>query len=111
MKDNLSNNFQVIKHEKLNRPDKPCDPDHDYNLGHCVEKSIMRRIGCQLPWRRVNIEGLPICDNSTMLYKYDYFYWKAVDYGKDNLMKITQCLMPCSFMEYKVPYFYLVSDM
>ena len=108
---NADNNFQVIKHEKLNRPDNPCEPDPDYNLGHCVEKSIMRKIGCQLPWRRVNIDGMPICDNSTMLNNYDYSYWWAVDWGIDNLIKLTKCLMPCSFMEYKVQYFYIISDM
>ena len=69
----------------------------------------MRKIGCQLPWRRVNIEGLPICDNATMLNHYDYSYSWAVDSGRDMLMKLTKCLMPCSFMEYKVPYFQLLS--
>ena len=93
----------------MNRPDNPCNPDPDYNLGHCVDKYVMRRIGCQPPWRRVNIEGLPICDNGTMLYKYDYSYWWAVDSGRDMLRKLTKCLMPCSFMEYKVSYFQLLS--
>ena len=106
----MSKNVQVIRHEKLNRPDNPCDPDPDYNFGHCVDKSIMRKIGCQPPWRRVNIDGLPICDNSTMLHKYDYSYWWAVDLGIDKLKEVTKCLIPCFFTEYKVPYFQLLSE-
>ena len=101
----IHNDIQVIRHQKINRADNPCEISPDYNFGHCVEESIMRMIGCQLPWRRVNIDDLPICDNATMLARYDYFYWSAVDYGKNHLLKLTKCLMPCSFLEFKVLYF------
>ena len=94
----------------MNRPYSPCEPDTDYKFGHCVEKSVMRKIGCQPPWRRVNVEGLPLCDNATMLAKYTMQYFKAVEYGKGVLMKRTNCLMPCTFMEYKVRYFPFPSD-
>ena len=94
--------FQVIRHEKLNRPYSPCEPSPDYNLGHCVEKSVMRKIGCQPQWRRVNISGLPICDNGTMLDKFAHKYKNAVEYGKNAIKKRTNCLVPCTFMEYKV---------
>ena len=88
----------------MNRPDNPCESSLAYNLGHCVEKSVMRKIGCQPPWRRVSVEGLPLCDNSKMLHKYGHEYFYAVDYGRHNLLKKTNCMLPCSFTEYKVIY-------
>ena len=48
------------------------------------------------------MEGLPLCDNRTMLLKYGENYIHAVNYGKNALLERTKCMMPCSFMEYKV---------
>ena len=62
----------------------------------------MRKTGCQPPWRSVSVEGLPLCDNRTMLLKYGENYIHAVNYGKNALLERTKCMMPCSFMEYKV---------
>ena len=62
----------------------------------------MRKTGCQPPWRSVSVEGLPLCDNRTMLLKYGDNYIYAVNYGKNALLERTKCMMPCSFMEYKV---------
>ena len=58
--------------------------------------------GCQTPWSRVNVEGLPLCDNRTMLYKYSVQYWEFGKLEREDLIKLTNCLMPCSYMEYKV---------
>ena len=57
---------------------------------------------CQPKWSRVNIEDLPLCDNKTMLVKYSAEYWKLGSLERDDLINLTKCLMPCSYMEYKV---------
>ena len=62
----------------------------------------MLKAGCQTPWSRVNVEGVPVCDNSSLLEKYSNTYWKAVDMDRYKLLEYTKCLMPCTFMEYKV---------
>ena len=41
-------------------------------------------------------------DNATMLYKYTKQYWRVVEYGKGRLKHRSNCLTPCTFMEYKV---------
>ena len=98
--------LQATRHEKLNLPDSPCNASSDYDLGHCVEKSVYRRIGCQLPWGwgRVQVDGLPLCDNMTMLEKHTLEYWLSIEYGRDWLIKRTNCVLPCSYMEYTVSF-------
>ena len=66
----------------------------------------MRKAGCQPPWRRFDVEGLPVCDNWTLLDKYSEENLKISDtMTKGELIKTTMCLMPCTFMEYRVSQF------
>ena len=103
--------MQVIRHDKLNLPNKPCEASADYNFGHCVDRSVITWFGCQPPWRRVDVKDLPICDNSMILQQYSHYYIWLMTMGRDELIQNTKCLMPCSFMEYKVAmamyYFFL----
>ena len=94
--------LKVIRHEKLNRPIKPCDPSPEYDLGTCLERSLITRAGCQPPWRRVTVEEYPICDDWTMMDSYDTEFWNFYNSDRKTLFKNSDCLMPCSFMEYKV---------
>ena len=62
----------------------------------------MKRVGCQPPWRKFNVEGLPICDNWTLLEIYGNESSRInTDITREMLIRKTKCLPPCSFMEYK----------
>ena len=62
----------------------------------------MRKVGCQPPWRRFNVTGLPVCDEWTSLHDYSRENAKLATVVRNEMMNITNCLMPCTFMEYKV---------
>ena len=94
---------QAVRHEKLNRPHNPCQPSPDYNFADCVERSIIARVGCQPPWRRITVDEIPLCLNYSMLHTYGRIY--EYDYGKmskEKLIETSKCLMPCTYMEYEV---------
>ena len=97
--------LKVIRHEKLNQPHNPCDPSPDYDFTTCLEKSLISKVGCQPPWRRFVMEKKPLCDNLSLLHDYgnemDRF---TASLGKNELFEETSCLMPCSFMEYRVSF-------
>ena len=96
--------FQVIRHIKLNRPDNPCKPSLNYSMTQCVEEYIMRKVQCKPPWMRFILEGgFPLCDNWTLLNNYANELKMSI-YESDRLgiIKKTKCLMPCSFLEYRV---------
>ena len=83
----------------------PCEPSTEYNFARCVETKIMTEAGCQPPWRRFSVEGRPSCNNFTLLAKnfgatYRKYYIDITD--REGIIAETGCLMPCSFMEYKV---------
>ena len=105
LKQNADETFlylKAIRHEKLNLPSKPCEESPDYDFSICVEKSIITRAGCQPPWRRFDMESQPICDNLTVLNRYRIENSKIIYLDKNELFGETHCLLPCSFMEYRV---------
>ena len=62
----------------------------------------MKRVGCQPPWRKFSVEGLPLCDNWTLLEIYGNESSRInTDITRETLIRKTKCLPPCSFMEYK----------
>ena len=93
---------QAIRHEKLNKAHSPCEPSHDYNMAECVETSIFTEVGCQPPWRRFSVEGLPLCDSWYLFSEYNRTYYRIYVMDKNELIQYTNCMLPCSFMEYKV---------
>ena len=66
--------LKVIRHEKLNTVDNPCNPSPDYNFANCVERSVVAKVGCQPPWRRFTMQGVPQCDNWSQLSSYGKQY-------------------------------------
>ena len=64
----------------------------------------MDRAGCQPPWSRVDVKYLPLCSNSSMLDKHSSEYYAVLELGLHALGRRTKCVMPCTFMEYKVSY-------
>ena len=49
--------FQVVKKERLNRAEAPCEPANDYSFTSCVTESKARSINCTMPWNK-EIPGL-----------------------------------------------------
>ena len=95
---------EAIKHVKLSQPSAPCTPAPGYSLTRCVERSVMARAGCQPPWSRSPATGdLPLCDNMVSLKKYqEEFKRNIYNNDRNGIIKATKCLVPCSFIEYKV---------
>ena len=99
---NLKVSLQAIRHEKLNLPAAPCNDSPDYNIGDCIERGLMTIAGCQPPWRRVSVEGLPLCDKNETLNKFSKERQDSWEMMRSELYVKTKCLMPCSYMEFKV---------
>ena len=94
-------------------PANPCEPTPTYNFAQCVEEQVTKKAGCKLPWTKFDVEGLPLCDNMTMLKHYSHMHFQNLIHESNSLSKImsnTGCSMPCSYMEYKVS-IYIVSTL
>ena len=61
------NLIQDTKYKKLNQADRQCNPTPEYNFAKCVHKSIYMNAGCQPHWRLFSVEGMPTCNNATMV--------------------------------------------
>ena len=94
--------FQAIRHEKLNQLHNPCEPYPVYTLAYCIEEYIVRQANCQPHWRKYSFEGVPTCNNWTMLSRYDKAKWDITVMGSEEVKEATGCLFPCTYMEYKV---------
>ena len=98
----ISFSIKVLRHEKLNQPSAPCEQSPDYDFADCIEKHVVDKVGCQIPWTRKTVEGMPMCDNSTTLNNYDFYFDQIFMMPKSMLVKTTKCLLPCVFTEFKV---------
>ena len=94
--------MQSVRHENINRPQNPCEEDPEYNFAYCVEKRIVTKAGCKPYWSKFDIEGMPFCQNVTMLEYYSNISSSFQLMFKNELLGETNCLIPCSFTEYKV---------
>ena len=123
--------FEAIRHELLSLAHRPCNPAPDYSFAQCVQTRIMERAGCVPHWTRSTIytlsthylhtiytlsitiqtlsihsrfprAGLPVCGNWSMLALYSRAVHAVARLDRLQLTRDTGCVMPCSFMEYKV---------
>ena len=103
--------FQAIRHEKLSQPHSPCDPTPDYSFGCCVERYLVQLVGYQPPWSRFGVEGVPLCDTWTLLSRYSEENRRLTEeMDRAEIIEATQCLLPCSYMEYRVSTLLLTTD-
>ena len=95
--------FQVTKYKKLNQADRQCNPTPGYNFAKCVHQSIYMNAGCQPHWRLFSMEGMPTCDNATMVKDFSMIWANmTLNMDRDDIYQATKCLMPCTFLDYKV---------
>ena len=79
--------------------------DHKYNFAHCVERSIATKTGCKPYWNKVYVNDgveVPDCNNVSMLFQYGMINREFQIMPRNDLVKASGCLLPCSFMEYTV---------
>ena len=62
--------LQPVKHESLNLEQNPCESSLNYKFNDCVETFIMETVGCKPPWRRFEIDYLPVCSNLSRITDY-----------------------------------------
>ena len=63
----------------------------------------MKEVGCQPPWRRLNVVGLPLCNNLTQFTEYGNLASKLqTEMLRSEILETTGCKLPCTLMEYKV---------
>ena len=86
----------------MNNPERPCETSLDFNFAQCVFQTIMMRVGCQPHWRQFSVDGLPLCNNLSLLTQFANEFERVGALVKDKIIEDTKCLLPCSFMEYKV---------
>ena len=51
--------LELVRRERLNRAENPCNPDVNYKFTRCIKQSVSDTIGCKLPWDK-HTSGLSI---------------------------------------------------
>ena len=63
---------------------------------------MVRQAGCQPLSRRFNFTGVSECDTWDLMQKYSKNIISISETEGGKVIEKTKCLLPCSFMEYKV---------
>ena len=67
-----------------------------------MEEYVVRKTGCQPLLRRFNFTGIPECDTWDLMLNYSRRSVGISETEGGMVIEKTKCLLPCSFMEYKV---------
>ena len=82
----------------LNRPEKPCEKEEDYDFLQCVKTSQARLVGCRPPWDIWSPHTIPLCQTKDQLKEYE-----EIDAGlftirkKKKFLEKTGCKVPCNY--------------
>ena len=59
--------LELVRRERLNRAENPCNPDIGYKFSRCIKQSVSDTIGCKLPWDK-HTEGF-ITGNCLVMFQ------------------------------------------
>ena len=90
----------MIQHVRLNRVESPCEEDEDYRFVDCIMLSVASKVGCQGFWS--DYADFPTCSNLEEITSLMENFQEMMRMEKFNLTKVSGCLDPCTYMEYKV---------
>ena len=93
--------IKLVKHKRLNIDRQPCEEDENYRMLDCVKESIAEQVGCRLPWDRATKQDREICTTRDQFHHFDSFLFTSTTDEINQVRKMTGCLTPCSYREYK----------
>ena len=67
-----------------------------------LRRSIVMRAGCQPARNMFPVKGVPLCQNWSQLTTYSEEFDKVSLMDRNDLLEFTKCIIPCTFMEYRV---------
>ena len=89
--------LDVERHEKYNRTKAPCG--HSFKV--CISNFVAKDVGCRL-LEDDNNSSLTRCKTLEEIRHFETIYTSFVQMTNEELTSLTGCLVPCSFMKYKV---------
>ena len=90
--------ISVTERHLLNRPEKPCKEEEDYDILQCVKTSQAREVGCRPPWDIWSPHTIPLCQTMDQLKEYEKIDFDLFGIGKKKtLVMRTGCKAPCNF--------------
>ena len=87
--------LELVRRERLNRAENPCNPDIGYKFNQCIKQSVSDAIGCKLPWDK-HTEG-SIMGNCVVMFQciiitfcffrtYSLFYQRPIQPVRDQIL-------------------------
>ena len=88
----------VTQRHLLNRPEKPCEEEEDYDFLECVKTSQARMVGCRPPWDIWSPHTIPLCQTMDQLQQYEKIDMNLFRMKRKNeFLRITDCKVPCNY--------------
>ena len=91
-----------VYHVHLDKPGNPCQTSESYSFTACIKNSISGMIGCRLTWDSWSARTIPVCWTSEQLLLFEKMYEMIDTLEMQSIIKITGCLPPCSYTEYRL---------
>ena len=59
--------ISVTEHQRINRPEQPCEEEEDYDFLECVKTGQAKMVGCRPPWDIWSPDTIPLCQTLDQL--------------------------------------------
>ena len=92
----------LIEHQRLNLDHQPCEEEKDYSFSACVKESLAEKVGCRRPWDKWNRQTQSFCTTRKQFARYDELFTTYSVIEVDQIERLTGCLKPCHYKEYKL---------
>jgi hypothetical protein len=95
--------IRPVYHHMMDKPEQRCESSESYSFTACIKNSISRRIGCRLEWDRWSSKAFQVCTKIDQIKMFEKEYFHITEYlEQSEIVKYTECLLPCHYTEYKV---------
>ena len=92
-------NLEILK--RRNSHNRRCFEDSK-SYDDLATQLFIEKAGCKPYWNRFKFDEFQYCTNLSMLKVYNDEKVRFAWMHRDKIIETTKCLLPCSFMEYKV---------
>ena len=92
-----------VYHHMMDKLEQPCESSESYSFTACIKNSISRKIGCRLEWGTWSYKALLLCTKTDEIQMFEQEYCHITEkLEQSEIVKYTECILPCHYTEYKV---------
>ena len=86
----------------MDRPEKQCEADEDYDFIGCVKTYTAKIVGCRPGWEDWSSKKYPLWTRIEELRAHEKIDWELNNAEQKIIINETDCKIPCKYRVYSI---------